>query len=117
MPEIVGEILFWLIVGALTGSLVGRLVTRRKEGYGPVSNTLLGVAGALVGGALFKVFRIDLGLGELKVTVEDLLAALFGAVVVLVVVWGVRTKKKMFFWISTVVVVALVVVALSMLTR
>jgi uncharacterized membrane protein YeaQ/YmgE (transglycosylase-associated protein family) len=117
MPVSVGEILLWLIVGGLVGSLVGRLVKWRREGYGPIVNILLGVAGALVGGALFNLFKVDLGLGELKVTFEDLIAALFGSIVVLVVVWGVRTKKKLLFWISTVVVIALAVTLISWLTR
>lgn len=117
MPITVGEVLLWLIVGALIGSLIGRLVKRRKEGFGPIVNTLLGVAGAAVGGALFKIFKVDLGLGEMKVTFEQLVAALFGSVVVLVIVWGVRTKKKLVFWISTVVVLILVIVLLSVLSR
>jgi uncharacterized membrane protein YeaQ/YmgE (transglycosylase-associated protein family) len=117
MPEILGEIVFWLIVGGFVGSLVGRLATRSKQGFGRVTNTLLGVAGAIVGGVLFKIFKIDLGLGELKVTVEDLVAALVGAVVVLVVVWGVRTKKKLWFWVTSAVVVTVVVIAFALLSR
>ena len=117
MPASIGEIVLWLIVGGLVGSMVGRLVRWRREGYGPIANISLGVAGALVGGALFNLFKVDLGLGELKVTFEDLIAALFGSIVVLVIVWGVRTKKKIFFWISTVVVVALAITLISWLTR
>ena len=117
MPEILGEILFWLIIGGFVGALVGRMATGTKEGFGRFTNTMLGVAGALVGGALFKIFRIDLGLGELKVTLEDLMAALIGAVVVLLAVWGVRTKKKLWFWVSAAGVVIVVVVALVLLSR
>ncbi len=36
-----GEILIWLIVGSLIGSIVGRLSTRYKNGYGPVPNLIL----------------------------------------------------------------------------
>ena len=54
MPITVGEIVLWLIVGALVGSLLGRLVTQTKQGYGPISNTALGVAGAFVGGVLCR---------------------------------------------------------------
>ena len=82
MPEIIGKIIFWLIVGGFVGSLVGRLATARKEGFGRITNTLLGLAGALVGGTLFEVFKIDLGLGDLRVTVEDLLAAAVGVITV-----------------------------------
>jgi uncharacterized membrane protein YeaQ/YmgE (transglycosylase-associated protein family) len=117
MPEILGEILFWLIVGGFVGALVGRMATGSKEGFGRFTNTMLGVAGAVVGGTLFKVFKIDLGLGELKVTLEDLIAALIGAVVVLLVVWGVRTKKKLWFWGTSAVAVTVVVIALALLSR
>jgi uncharacterized membrane protein YeaQ/YmgE (transglycosylase-associated protein family) len=112
-----GEIAVWLIVGGFVGSMVGRLATRSKEGYGRIFNTLLGAAGALVGGMLFEIFKVDLGLGELKVTFEDLVAAFLGSVLVLVIVWGVRTKKKLLFWISTTAVVVLVIVVLSLLSR
>ncbi len=49
-----GEILIWLIVGSLTGSIVGRLSTRYKKGYGRVPNLFLGLVGAVVGGVVFK---------------------------------------------------------------
>jgi hypothetical protein len=33
--------------------------------------------GALVGGFLFRLFHIDLGLGEIKITFEDLISPFF----------------------------------------
>ncbi|MEM8667921.1 MAG: GlsB/YeaQ/YmgE family stress response membrane protein [Planctomycetota bacterium] len=75
----IGEIIVFLIVGALAGSLTGRIVTRNKQGFGRWMNFGVGLAGALVGGGLFNLFGIDLGLGELKVTFEDLLAAVIGS--------------------------------------
>ena len=117
MPVTVGEIVLWLIVGSLIGSFVGRMVKQHRRGYGPITNTLLGVAGAVVGGALFKIFSVDLGLGEMKVTFEQLVAAFIGSIVVLLIVWGVRTKKKLVFWISTAGAVMLVIALLSGLSR
>ncbi len=117
MPITVGEIVLWLIVGSLIGSFVGRMVKQHRRGYGPITNTLLGVAGAVVGGALFKIFSVDLGLGEMKVTFEQLVAAFIGSIVVLLIVWGVRTKKKLVFWISTAGAVMLVIALLSGLSR
>ena len=93
------------------------MVKQQKRGFGLITNTLLGVAGAAVGGLLFKMFNIDLGLGEMKVTFEQLVAALIGSIVVLVIVWGVRTKKKLLFWIIAAGAVILVVVLLAVLTR
>ncbi|NIL96333.1 MAG: GlsB/YeaQ/YmgE family stress response membrane protein [Planctomycetales bacterium] len=117
MAVTLGKLVVWLIVGGFVGAVVGRLATRSKEGYGRVVNTLLGMAGAIVGGGLFQIFKIDLGLGELKVTFEDLVAAFIGSVFLLVVCWGVRTKKKLLFWIGTAGMTILVVVVLVRLSR
>ena len=92
-----GEILIWLIVGGLTGSFVGMLVRRSKKGFGRIKNLGLGVAGALLGGMVFELFNIDLGLGELSISFEDLISAFIGSVVVLAIVWAVqqyRNKKR-----------------------
>ncbi len=112
-----GEIILWLVVGGFAGSLVGGIASFRWRGYGPLINTSLGVAGATVGGALFKVFRIDLGLSELKVTFEDLIAAVVGSTFVLLAVWGLRTKKKILFWVTTLIALAAVVVAVVYLSK
>ena len=44
-----GEFLVWIIVGGLSGSLLGMVATRTKEGYGRFWNLLLGMTGAVVG--------------------------------------------------------------------
>jgi uncharacterized membrane protein YeaQ/YmgE (transglycosylase-associated protein family) len=92
-----GELIVWLIVGALAGNIAGRLVTLRREGLGRWTNLAVGMGGALVGGFVFNLFNIDLGLGDLKVTFEDLISALLGALV-LMAVWSFvrwrRSRKK-----------------------
>ena len=75
----IGEIIVWLIIGALAGTLAGRLVTFTKRGFGPWINMGVGMLGALVGGFLFRLFHIDLGLGEIKITFEDLISAFVGS--------------------------------------
>jgi uncharacterized membrane protein YeaQ/YmgE (transglycosylase-associated protein family) len=86
-----GEIIVWIIVGGFAGTLAGRAVTFKKEGLGRWMNLLVGMAGAVVGGALFRLFRIDLGLGQLKVTFEDLIAAFLGSLLV-IFVWRMLAK-------------------------
>jgi uncharacterized membrane protein YeaQ/YmgE (transglycosylase-associated protein family) len=86
----IDKILVWLIVGTLAGTLVGRLVTFSKKGLGFWTHVGLGMLGALVGGFLFWLFRIDLGLGEIKITGEDLVAAFIGSLVCLGVWWAIR---------------------------
>jgi uncharacterized membrane protein YeaQ/YmgE (transglycosylase-associated protein family) len=93
----VGQLIVWLIVGSLAGTLAGRLVTFKKEGLGRWSNLGVGMAGAMIGGFLFNVFQIDLGLGAIKVTFEDLIAAFLGSLLFVVVWWTIRkfvVKKK-----------------------
>jgi len=58
----VDELFAWLIVGALAGSLAGILITRKREGLGGFTNLGVGLAGAVLGGLLFKLLKINLGL-------------------------------------------------------
>jgi uncharacterized membrane protein YeaQ/YmgE (transglycosylase-associated protein family) len=82
----IDKIIVWLIVGALAGTLAGRLVTFSKQGFGFWTNIAFGMAGAVVGGALFGLLGINLGLGEIKITFEDLISAFVGSLIC-VVVW------------------------------
>ncbi|MBN2471728.1 MAG: GlsB/YeaQ/YmgE family stress response membrane protein [Anaerolineae bacterium] len=88
----VGQIIVWLIVGGLAGSLTGILVRRDKKGFGPLQNLVIGLVGALIGGAIFNLFNINLGLGQIAVSVEDLLAAFIGSLILLVVIWFIRRR-------------------------
>jgi uncharacterized membrane protein YeaQ/YmgE (transglycosylase-associated protein family) len=89
----IGQIIVWIIVGGFAGTLAGRAVTFKKEGLGRWTNLLVGVIGAVIGGELFKLFRIDLGLGELKVTFEDLIAAFLGSLLV-ILLWRTVARFK-----------------------
>ncbi len=86
----IGQIMVWLIVGALSGSLAGRLFTRSRRGFGFFGNLLVGLVGALIGGFLFRVFNISLGLGEFSISFEDLLAAFAGSVLFVVLLRFIR---------------------------
>ena len=87
----IGEIIVWLIIGALAGTLAGRLITFTKRGFGFWVNTGVGMLGALVGGFLFRLFHIDLGLGEIKITFEDLISAFAGSLLC-IIVWRLIRK-------------------------
>ena len=89
----IGEIIVWIIVGGFAGTLAGRAVTLKKEGLGRWANFLVGMAGAVIGGMLFRLLRINLGLGELKVTFEDLIAAFVGSLLV-IFAWRFLVKKR-----------------------
>jgi len=91
------QIVSFLIVGALAGSLVGGLVTRKKGGFGFWLNLFCGLVGALIGVGLFSLLHINLGLSNIAVSLEDLIAAFAGALVLLLLVALIRkssTKGK-----------------------
>ncbi len=81
------ELLVWLIIGGLVGAFVGMVVKRKKEGFGHWVNLGIGLVGAIIGGVIFNVFNIDLGLSDFAITAEDLVSAVVGAVVLLIGVW------------------------------
>ncbi len=94
MAPTIGELIVWLVVGALAGSVTGLLVKRQREGFGRLGNLGVGLSGALIGGLLFNLFRIDLGLAEVSISLEDLIAALVGSLLFLGAVRLIRRTKE-----------------------
>ena len=84
------EFLVWIVIGVLAGSLAGLVVKRRKAGFGRLANLGIGMAGALIGGVLFNILKIDLGLANIVISAEDLVSAFLGSLVFLGLVAGVR---------------------------
>lgn len=87
-----GELVIWVVVGALAGSLAGMLFSRKKDGFGKWGNLGVGMAGALIGGVIFDALNIDLGLGYLRVTFEDLISAFAGSALLLIALKMLRGK-------------------------
>ena len=59
------DVIVWLVVGSLAGSLTAMLITRTRTGFGRRTNLGVGLAGALIGGLVFHLFNINLGLSAL----------------------------------------------------
>lgn len=89
-----GKFIVLIIVGGLAGSLAARIVTLSKTGYGPWLNLGIGMVGALVGHVIFYIFKIDLGLAEIKISFEDLIAAFTGSLLCIIGWWLVRKIRK-----------------------
>ena len=90
----VDEVITWLIVGALAGSLAGMLVKRHRAGFGRLLNLAIGLIGALIGGVLFKVLHIDLGIvGAITITSEQVVTAFIGALLFLAIIWLIRKLR------------------------
>ena len=94
MNVTVTQIIVWLIVGALAGSLTGAIVMRKREGFGRYVNLGIGLVGALIGGLIFNLLNIDLGLEDLSIRFEDLLSAFIGSLIFLVIVWLIRRQLR-----------------------
>ncbi len=76
-------ILTWLLVGSLAGSLTGMILKGTKYGYGKWSNFVIGLIGALIGGAIFNVLGIEMGLSRISISLQDILAAFLGSLIFL----------------------------------
>ena len=88
------QIIVWVIIGALAGTLTGMLVKGSRTGFGRLRNVGVGLIGALIGGSVFRIFHIDLGLGELAIRFEDLLSAFLGSLIFLAAVWLARKGTR-----------------------
>jgi uncharacterized membrane protein YeaQ/YmgE (transglycosylase-associated protein family) len=78
------EFAVWFIVGLLGGTLAGLIVKREKRGFGLWANLVLGLAGALAGGFIFRLFGLFPNLDKISVSMRDIVAALAGSLLILV---------------------------------
>jgi uncharacterized membrane protein YeaQ/YmgE (transglycosylase-associated protein family) len=81
------ELAVWLIVGLLGGTITGLVVKGEKCGFGLKTNLLLGLAGAVVGGLLFRLFGLFPNLDKISISMRDVVAAIAGSFLVLVLYW------------------------------
>ncbi len=72
------ELVAWVIMGLLVGSLLYRL-----GGRGQISSIVLGLIGAFIGGIVAHVAKLNFGMGPVLITYEDLLCSLAGGVLIL----------------------------------
>ena len=77
------QIITWLIIGALAGSVAAALLTGKRSGYGRITNIAVGLVGAIIGGLIFGLLNINIIQGGITITYQDLIAAFIGAVIFL----------------------------------
>lgn len=102
-----GDILKWvvmIIVGAISGTLAARIM--KGDSFGFVVNSMLGIAGAVVGGFLFDKLNINAGSGIVKIVEKQfgvmlpeniigmMVSATVGAILILWVTQLVGIGKK-----------------------
>ena len=88
------DLIVWVCVGALAGSVLGILVTRKWSGFGAFNNIFVGLVGALIGGFLLDLAKIELNLGTITVNYDDIVAALAGAFIFVVLIKVFKGRKK-----------------------
>ena len=81
------QFIVWIVIGLLGGSLAGLIITRERKGFGLLRNLGLGLAGALVGGLLFRVLRLFPELDKVTISLRDVVAAVVGSLLVLAALW------------------------------
>lgn len=81
------QVIVWIIVGLLGGSLTGLLAKGEKRGFGMWKNLGLGLAGALVGGLLFRLLGLFPSLEGVTVSLRDVVASFVGSILVLLGLW------------------------------
>lgn len=86
MPSL-AQFIVWIIVGLIGGSLAGQLITWDRKGLGTMRNLGVGLAGALVGGFIFRMLGLFPGLDSISVSLRDIVAALVGSLILLLAYW------------------------------
>ena len=94
MSITLAELVVWVIVGVLAGSLAGTVVTGKWAGLGRWSSLGVGLVGALIGGLIFTLFGIWPGLDAIAISLRDIIAAFVGSLIFLLVLWIVRTSRS-----------------------
>jgi len=88
------DLVVWLVVGVLAGSLAATVVTGKWAGLGRWSSLGVGLVGALIGGLIFSLFGIWPGLDAIAISLRDIIAAFVGSLIFLLVLWIVRTNRS-----------------------
>jgi uncharacterized membrane protein YeaQ/YmgE (transglycosylase-associated protein family) len=80
-------VIVWLIIGLVGGTLAGLIVKRGRRGFGFFTNLGLGLAGALLGGFLFRLLGILPSLDKISISARDIVSSLVGSILVLGLLW------------------------------
>jgi uncharacterized membrane protein YeaQ/YmgE (transglycosylase-associated protein family) len=84
VPE---QVITWIIVGLIAGSLAGMLI--RGRGLGFLSSVIVGLLGGLFGGFLFSILGIQIPVaGGITLGWADIIVSFIGAVIILLLFGG-----------------------------
>ncbi|HEX2430453.1 MAG TPA: GlsB/YeaQ/YmgE family stress response membrane protein [Aestuariivirgaceae bacterium] len=86
MPTL-AQVIVWIVVGLIGGSLAGIMMTFERRGFGLGWNVVVGLAGALVGGVLFRLFGLFPALDNITISLRDVVAAFVGSLIIVDAYW------------------------------
>ena len=81
------QIVVWIILRLHGRIHAGLLAKGEKRGFGIWKNLGLGLAGALVGGLLFRLLGLLPSLEGITISLRDVVSAFFGSILVLLGLW------------------------------
>ena len=81
------HLIVWIVVGLIGGGLAGLAIKWDRHGFGLFQNLAIGLAGAVVGGLIFRWFQLLPGLDGIAISLRDVIAAFVGSLVVLAALW------------------------------
>jgi len=94
MSLTLADLIVWVVIGLIAGSLAGMVATASWEGMSRWTSLGVGMVGALIGGLLFRLFGIWPGLDSIAISLRDIIAAFFGSLIFLLILWIVRTMRS-----------------------
>ena len=83
------EIVAWILMGLLVAAILHRISKLNL-----LTNCVLGLAGAFAGGIAAHVTQFNIGLGPVLIRYEDLICAIVGSLLFLVLVRWFMSKRK-----------------------
>lgn len=84
-----GQVIVWIIIGGLAGAIAGMIVKGRRRGFGLLTNIMIGLIGAFIGGILFDALNINVA-SDIVFSANDLVAAIVGSLILLALLVVVR---------------------------
>ncbi len=85
------HIIVWLIIGLVAGSLASRVVA--GGGYGCLGNTVVGLAGAVIGGLILSLVSPNRAVNTGSV-LGDIVVAFIGAALLLAILRLLRPRRR-----------------------
>jgi uncharacterized membrane protein YeaQ/YmgE (transglycosylase-associated protein family) len=87
-----GQLLVWIMVGAIAGFLAGQIFRRR--GFGTIGNVVVGLFGALLGGVLAQALNIRIpDMVKFEFTLGDIIIAVIGALILLIIMQLIQRRR------------------------